>query len=165
VDAGPDQWLELATSTTLQGTADAGSLQWSVVTGGSVIHLPGEATTAVDHLSIGLNTFVLTATINGCASSSDTVLVHVADLFIPQGFSPNGDGVNDRFEITGLARFAEARLEVFDRWGRQVLKAERYVNDWAGMADNGAALPDDTYFYVLNLGPDLTYNGHIIIKR
>jgi gliding motility-associated-like protein len=114
---------------------------------------------------MGENTLVLTASIDGCGFATDTVTITVQDLFIPQGFSPNGDGVNDRFEITGIEAYPGNDLKVFDRWGRPVLAQKNYDNSWDGRARNGVPLLDDTYFYVLNLSEGLTYNGYLIIKR
>ena len=93
------------------------------------------------------------------------MLIHVNDLFIPQGFSPNGDGVNDRWEVTGIAAFPGNTLKVFNRWGQLVFESYGYENEWDGRAMFGRDLPDATYFYVLNLTSDRTYNGHVILKR
>ena len=85
--------------------------------------------------------------------------------FIPQGFSPNGDGVNDRFEITGMGAYPQSTLEVFNRWGQKVYTSGSYANGWAGEGDTGAPLTDDTYFYILNLSGEKAYNGFVVIKR
>ncbi|MCB9194482.1 MAG: HYR domain-containing protein [Flavobacteriales bacterium] len=166
VNAGPDQQLAIVTNTTLHGDADpAADLHWELLLGSGVVTDPQQATTEVSGLGIGTNAFMLTASLGPCASTSDTVLIQVADLFIPEGFSPNGDEVNDRFEITGISAYPENELLVFDRWGRLVYQAGPYTNTWDGHGRAGPALPDDTYFYVLNLGDGTTYKGTVIIKR
>ncbi|NUQ16065.1 MAG: gliding motility-associated C-terminal domain-containing protein, partial [Flavobacteriales bacterium] len=166
VSAGPDQELAAFTSTTLQGQADAGAtLQWTRIAGAGHIATPEQPVTDVIGLAIGDNLFVLQASLGSCATGSDTVRVTVLDIFIPQGISPNGDGVNDRFEITGIQAFPDNELKVFDRWGRPVFTQRGYDNSWEGRGTDGSPLIDDTYFYVLNLDGERTYNGYLIIKR
>jgi gliding motility-associated-like protein len=166
VDAGEDQYLNIVTSTTLNGAVDAGvNSAWSVIQGSAWFANADDPVTGITGLSVGANVLVLIADNGACATNSDTVIIHVNDLFIPEGYSPNGDGVNDRFEITGISLFPEAELNVFNRWGQNVLSRTGYANDWEGRSNNGGTLPDDTYFYVLNLSQGRAYNGHIIIKR
>lgn len=93
-------------------------------------------------------------------------------LFIPEGFSPNDDGVNDRFVIRGVTAPATMRLEVFNRWGHRVYAQDDYQNDWDGTANQGiranradATLPDGTYFYVVRISDGREYVRFITISR
>ncbi|MBL0046315.1 MAG: gliding motility-associated C-terminal domain-containing protein [Flavobacteriales bacterium] len=167
VDAGEDQDIDVFTSTQLDGAAASGlNVLWSVVSGNGIFSNANDTSTQVVDLAVGENVFVLSATFGqGCAQSTDTVLITVNDIFIPQGFSPNGDGVNDSFRITGINAFPGNDLKVFNRWGQEVVGQSGYANDWKGSGSNGQDLPDDTYFYVLNLTPERTYNGFVVIKR
>lgn len=86
------------------------------------------------------------------------------DLFIPEGFSPNMDGINDVFVIRGLENFPANKIEIYNRWGQKVFEASPYLNNWDGQSQTGISiggnqLPNGTYFYLLNLG-----NGSPIIK-
>jgi len=65
-------------------------------------------------------------------------------LYIPNVFTPNGDGVNDTFEILGLEQHGIERISliVADRWGRQLYESEDYCNEW-----DADGIPDGTYFY------------------
>jgi gliding motility-associated-like protein len=166
VDAGPDQYLSLSTNTHLTGSASStGYILWTIAEGTGLIAEPTSLSTEVEALGLGRNVFVLTVGTNACRTASDTVHVVVEDLFIPEGFSPNGDGVNDRFEITGIAAWPRSELQVFNRWGQEVYADDGYTNAWDGRSANGRELPDDTYFYVLDLGGERSYNGYVIIKR
>ncbi len=166
VSAGPDQSLDVFNATTLQGQISSDALaQWTVFSGSAFFDDVHDPTSLVNELAIGDNILVLTAQLGSCSTSSDTVVIRINDVFVPQGYSPNGDGVNDRFEITGINAFPNAQLLVFNRWGQPVISRDHYANEWDGHSDNGGVLPDDTYFYVLNLTEDRTYNGYIIIKR
>jgi gliding motility-associated-like protein/uncharacterized repeat protein (TIGR01451 family) len=64
-------------------------------------------------------------------------------LHFPNVFTPNGDGVNDRWEITGLEAFPDNTLHIVNRWGVRVFDAERYTNNWTG-----DRLTEGTYFYL-----------------
>jgi len=166
VDAGPDQNLNGATVSDLQGSASAGAIVlWTVIQGSGTFADSASMATGVSGLSVGTNVLVLTASFGPCASASDTVVISVDDLLVPEGFSPNGDGVNDHLVITGLGAYSGSELLVFNRWGQEVYTNKAYDNSWNGDARNGQPLPDDTYFYVLNLAGKGSYNGYFIIKR
>jgi gliding motility-associated-like protein len=72
--------------------------------------------------------------------------------FIPEGFSPNGDNVNDVFIVPDLNTFPGRDLKVYNRWGGLVYENEKYDNTWDGKDENGNRLVDGTYFYTLDLG-------------
>ncbi len=105
--------------------------------------------------------------IGGC----DTGLVNIRitcpdNVFLPQGFSPDGDGMNDKLVFTGLEYFAPASLKVFNRNGNLVYENEEYQNDWEGTSLNSdKGLPDGTYFYILQLSDERKYNSYLIINR
>jgi gliding motility-associated-like protein len=70
----------------------------------------------------------------------------------PQGFSPNGDGVNDYFELTLVSKETYT-LNVFDRSGQLYYQSNNYKNDWDGIANTGThsgkKLLSGTYYYSL----------------
>ncbi len=79
------------------------------------------------------------------------------ELSVPEMFTPNGDGVNEFFEIKNLDNYPENRILILNRWGNTLYEASPYLNDWDGKAHYGVKagnglLPVGTYFYVLNLG-------------
>jgi gliding motility-associated-like protein len=84
-------------------------------------------------------------TIDGC---SDTLIMNVAvkefELLLYNVFTPNGDGINDTYEIPNLDRYISNQLIVFNRWGQRVFEAKNYSNNW-----DGGTLPDGVYFYIL----------------
>ena len=82
--------------------------------------------------------------------------VILSALFIPQGFSPNGDGTNDEFVIRGIKPDEKVDLVVFNRWGGVVYANQDYKNDWRGETNVGVkvvgdsqGLPDGTYYYIV----------------
>jgi gliding motility-associated-like protein len=105
------------------------------------------------------------------ATQCDTLQITVAcvcpqQVFLPEGFSPDGDGINDKLVFKGLEYFSPATLQVLNRYGTIVYDSEDYKNEWDGTAnDSGKALPDGTYFYTLQLANGRRYNKYLIINR
>lgn len=115
--------------------------------------------------AFGLSTLTVTGTdSNGC-SATDELQVEVIECFsIPNGFSPNGDNVNDTWKVEGLWEFPEASLVVFDRWGKKVFEGDANNNFWDGTI-NGNELPSADYYYVIELGNGQNYKGTVTLKR
>ena len=93
-----------------------------------------------------------------CVTSTLTIVVTdpvAGVIYLPEGFSPNGDHVNDAFVITYTGPDA-VHLEVFNRWGNIVYSNDAYQNDWQGISTHGVTigkdLPDGTYFYKVVIG-------------
>ena len=95
-------------------------------------------------------------------------------LFVPTGFSPDGDGVNDGFIIKGIENYPQNSLSIFNRWGNKVYEQAPYDNSWSGNTKNASGfvlsngtLPNGTYFYVLDFGVQSVkpVTGYIVIKR
>jgi len=86
------------------------------------------------------------------------------DFKIPNVFTPNNDGSNDFFEITGLPPLSS--LLIYDRSGRKLFSSESYKSDWNGSDVDGNPLPEDTYWYVLIMpGQSKRLKGPIYLKR
>jgi gliding motility-associated-like protein len=73
------------------------------------------------------------------------------DLLIPNVFTPNGDGINDVWEIDGKQHFPAMTVKLFDRWGRLIFDGKPgYPKPWNGQR-NGKLLPMDAYYYIIDL--------------
>ncbi len=109
-------------------------------------------------------TFKVRVEMAGCSVFSDEVTFRVTDcrLAIPNIFTPNGDGRNDRFDIEGLERYPSSRLVVTDRNGQTIYESLDYRSDW-----DGSGQPNGTYFYLLYLGGSDEYirKGSVTILR
>ncbi|WP_162946654.1 Ig-like domain-containing protein [Chitinophaga barathri] len=128
----------------------------------------------------GTNNDISDASMNGNLTDPDgngipdeqaatPVVLNPTQLRIPQGFSPNGDGVNDRFVIGNVGN-DKINLEVYNRWGNVVFKSSEYRNDWDGTCNLGLHigqnLPDGTYYYVVvNITTGEKYVNFITIMR
>ena len=101
-------------------------------------------------------------------------VIPVIDIFIPSGFSPNRDGVNDLFVITRPFN-TSISLEIYNRWGNLVYRSRDYKNDWDGRGNQpnnilGEPLPDGTYYYIVNATDKTTgsvkqFAAFITLKR
>jgi gliding motility-associated-like protein len=93
---------------------------------------------------------------DGCIAEKEYTLE--GDLFVPQVFTPNGDGANDHF-------MKGQRLVIFDRLGVKIFEGN---DGWDG-SRNGKPAPADTYFYVIfyvnNAGKDTHKTGYITLLR
>jgi gliding motility-associated-like protein len=97
------------------------------------------------------------------------IIIEPTELKIPDGISPNGDGLNDVFFIEGLSGYPDNEILIFNRWGNRVFGARPYANNWDGVSDSnltigsGNRLPAGTYFYVLKLSPKNHVTGYLYI--
>ncbi len=97
------------------------------------------------------------------------------DLSIPEGFSPNNDGTNDFWRITGIEAHPDNSVIIFNRWGNKVYESKPYNNDWDGTNIFGVSLsrnnqlPEGTYFFLFKkdeADPDSeVIKGTVYIKR
>jgi gliding motility-associated-like protein len=100
--------------------------------------------------------------------------IPAVEIFVPGGFSPNQDGMNDYFVIRRPSQ-TTIQLEIFNRWGNLIYRSADYRNDWNGRTNQpgnvlGAEIPDGTYFYIINgidraTGKVTRLNGYITLKR
>ncbi|WP_338873252.1 gliding motility-associated C-terminal domain-containing protein [Spirosoma sp. SC4-14] len=93
-------------------------------------------------------------------------------VFIPEGFSPNGDGINDYFVVQRLPAGVTIQLEIYNRWGSVVYRNNNYKNDWDGTANQGIktttamqGLPDGTYYYQIKLSDGREFVRFLTLAR
>lgn len=98
---------------------------------------------------------------NGFSWSNIQEIEYKHDIFIPNVFTPNGDGKNDVFLINKLEIFPNNELRVFNRYGKEVHFVENYKNLW-----DGEKLPDGIYYYYLILKDNKSeFKGYVQILR
>lgn len=91
------------------------------------------------------------------------ITVKPKPIEVPNVFTPNNDGVNDKFVIVGLYDYDKIRLYIYNRWGNEVYKDMDYKNTW-----DGGNLNEGTYYYILELhksGKDEVKKGWVLLKR
>jgi len=104
----------------------------------------------------------------GCSDTSrDTVYV-TEGLFVPNVFTPNGDGMNDGFHVSaaGLKTFS---IEIFNRWGERVFISNSPDIDWDGRSTTGVQESDGDYYYIIRAtdykGKPFNQNGYVQLIR
>ena len=102
--------------------------------------------------------------IDGCDRGTIIIQVLCDELSVNNGFSPNGDGVNDAFYIDAALLYPNNELRVYNRWGSQVLRKGGYQNDWEGTWD-GQNLPDGIYWYTFDTGEGQKLSGYVVLYR
>ncbi len=117
----------------------------------------------------GTDELVYEICLDECPTMCDTAHVKLLIrpyLEIPDVITPNGDGANDTFVITGLENFPNNELYVYNRWGHEVFGTSNYQNDWEGMWQ-GQALPEGTYYYVFKETDtrSAVQQGYIVLHR
>ena len=95
-------------------------------------------------------TYTLTVTARGNCTKSDQVFIKVLKYpIIPNIFSPNGDGVHDRWELPYLESYPGCTIDVVNRYGQLVFRSVGYATPWDGNV-NGKEVPVGTYYYVID---------------
>lgn len=69
-------------------------------------------------------------------------------------FTPNGDGLNDVWDIRELMDGDACAIQIMNRWGSVIYEDEEFDGLWQGVDNGGNQLPDGTYYYILECGPD-----------
>ncbi len=111
-------------------------------------------------------TYLLKVTSRGGCSDTNSVFIKVLKFpLIPNTFTPNNDGVHDRWVIKYLESYPDARVQVFTRTGQLVFESRRYTMPWDGTM-NGKSLPFDTYYYIIEPGTGRTpLTGYVTIVK
>ncbi len=88
------------------------------------------------------------------------------DVFanIKTGITPNGDGWNDTWQIDNIESYPNARVEVYDSWGRRVFYSVGYDKEWDGTFEN-KALPAGSYYYIIDTQVGKPTKGTITLMR
>jgi gliding motility-associated-like protein len=90
------------------------------------------------------------------------------DIFIPGGFSPNGDGINDFFTVENN-QGKRINLEIYNRWANRIYRSSDYKNNWNGKTTEGIyvgnEVPAGTYYYIITINGKERRVGYITISR
>ncbi len=142
------------------GIPQEGGGEWSASCGDCI----NSGTGIVDLEANGEGELEITYTFGGLCGAEFSSLTNVipCQIELPNIFSPNNDGMNDKLEFKNLEFFKDSRLVVTNRWGKVVYEEERYdmFNNW-----RGDDLAEGVYFYVLTMPDGTEYVGTLTLKR
>ncbi len=162
VDAGEDRIIEFGDRVQLHGVAN-GSLEWEPVDLVDCEDCPDPWSRPEEST---LYTLTVTDT-NGCKNSDQVWVILNGSLFVPNTFTPNGDGVNDGFRAWGKD-IEEFQLQIFDRWGEKIYESDDLDRLWDGTY-KGVQSPIDTYVWRIDMeertGKRHTLYGHVNLVR
>lgn len=130
----------------------------------------------INSTTLNAGSYILSVSNGTCTSTASAINIEVNvcnyfDFNIPEGFSPNGDAINDVFVIRGIDYYPQNKFDIFNRWGNKVFEANPYKNNWDGKTSlglrvGGDDLPVGTYFYMLDLGNNTPiYKGTIYLNK
>lgn len=102
----------------------------------------------------------------GGQTGSDFVTLFASTYRLPEAFSPNGDNINDVYEISRSSPDMDVKLNVYNRWGQLIFSSDDYMNDspWEGKDENGNDLPEDTYMLNVVIN-DTKETVAVLLKR
>jgi gliding motility-associated-like protein len=110
--------------------------------------VPPQTLSMATGLTPGSYTVNVSDTNNCSASISTSIAICPPDsIFVPNIFSPGGDGLNDVFTIF-TEGFRSMNCQIFDRWGVEVYAWSTVNGSWDGIANNGKPASDGVYFYI-----------------
>jgi len=98
-----------------------------------------------------------------CETQANVKVINTLPLIIPNAFSPNGDGVNDVWEIQGLTKYKSVTITVFNRWGNTVFASKGQYSPWDGTI-NGIPMSVATYYAIIELKESLDNTDQTITQ-
>ena len=108
--------------------------------------------------------YTLTITNEWGCSSTQTITVLNTLCTIPKGISPNNDGANDTFDLSGFTGVRE--VKIYNRYGMVVFEQYNYTNQWHGQQkNNDKLLPDGTYYYIIYFENAEPKTGWVYLNR
>lgn len=161
IETGPTTCNNVPVTINLIGAPSANAFYTWNFDGGSVNSGTNQGPYEVTYPRGGVYT-ILAIIIDGPCIIIDSAEVAIEDCEVtaPNIITPNNDGFNDALVFGGLEAFPGSLLQVYNRWGNLVFEDANYSNNWMG-----DALPEGTYFYVLNVNGGKPVSSSLAIIR
>jgi gliding motility-associated-like protein len=162
VSAGPDKTIVEGDQVELEGTANGSyPVVWSPA---QTLTFPGGSPLRPLAAPTVTTTYTLAGQAGYCVGESQVTITVTPRVRIPSAFSPNGDGLDDAWEIDRIAEYPASHVIVFNRWGMKLFETTGYSrsNQWNGTI-GGQPAPVGTYYYLITLGNGKSYTGPLTV--
>jgi len=135
-----------------------GTITW--YTDAALTIVAGTGITLTPNNVLGTTVYYVTETVGSCESTTAaTVTITITNcdttviiVEIPTGFTPDGDGINDNWNIQNLnLAYPNNHVEVFNRWGAKLFESDGYATPWDGKY-NSNPMPVGSYYFVIDYG-------------
>ena len=126
----------------------------------------GEVSENISGLDANIYSLTITDE-NNCTIVVDTIIIRIDGLCFdppPSGFSPNGDNINDVWNIPAAQYYSDIKVEIYNRWGSALYISDGYTEPWDGLNANGKEVPSAVYYYIITLD-EKSLTGTVTIKR
>ncbi|MBK0381916.1 PKD domain-containing protein [Pedobacter sp. SD-b] len=163
VNAGDDKNILIGGQIRLDATANGDNLtyKWTPSTGLDKDDVLNPIASPTKDTKYNL----LVTSKDGCINMDDVFVKVLLLPEIPNTFTPNGDGVNDTWDIKYLSSYPSMTVQVFNRYGNLVYNSKSYTTPWDGKFNN-KDLPEGLYYYIITAKQgELKYSGSVLIVR
>jgi len=151
-------------------SSDVNQWSWNLAHDGATSSSPTTSYTYPQETQ-SYNVTLTVTTVNGCVNSTEQLILIAPEFtfFIPNAFSPNGDGRNDTFFGEGIG-IVDYDIWIYDRWGNLIFHGEHLSDAWDGRANNGSDIAQqDVYVWKVKLkdvfGKKHNYIGSVTIVK
>jgi len=103
---------------------------------------------------------------NACVEDTAFVIATMSEECIPNVFTPNGDNVNDSWNLEDTFLYSDTEVKIYGRYGRLLFHSVGYGTPWDGKNKKGNDVPDGVYFYSIEIGHEYdAIKGSVTIIR
>ena len=136
------------------------TLEWSPSLGLDQNNILSPNASPIDNTTYGLKISYG----DNCLKTVFIKVVVLKNIEVPNSFSPNGDGINDNWEIKNLANYPGSKVFIYNRYGAPIFESNSYSIPWDGR-HKGKKLPTGTFYYIIILkdGENSVYKGSLTI--
>ncbi|MGZ3946097.1 MAG: T9SS type B sorting domain-containing protein, partial [Mucilaginibacter sp.] len=147
VSAGPTKYVLKGQTVTLDPTVSDPNVTYSWSPNVDISSTTAENPVVTGNVD---QTYTLTVTdVRGCTNSSQVKVIVSPPIVVPNTFTPNGDGVNDQWNIKGMTAYQQSTIDIFDRNGQKIFHSVGYGIPWDGTY-KGQQVPYGVYYYIID---------------
>jgi len=103
---------------------------------------------------------------NACTKDTSFVIATISSDCVPNVFTPNGDNINDTWNLESTFLYSDSEVRIYGRYGRLLFQSVGYSTPWDGKTENGNDVSEGAYFYHIEIGHDFdAIKGSVTIIR